>query len=161
MEINTFTNCTINEIQNFKDKELRIAGIISATATKTSKNGNQYVSFTLEDFDGAHQFALFGKDYIKYKNFAETFKLFLWKANTKPQYGQENNFEFKISEIELLSEIRDKIDEKNSVHYSTNGSLAGKYDSTNKNSSTKQQRQNSFVGEIERWTKSISFGFIF
>jgi DNA polymerase-3 subunit alpha len=110
LEIDTFTNCKVKDIESNKDKELRIAGIISSTQTKVSKTGNQFVIFQLEDFEGSAEFGLFGKDYIQFKNFAETQAALLYiTGRYQPRYNQPDNYEFKISKIELLPDIRAKM----------------------------------------------------
>jgi len=110
LEMTNFTNCTLSEIKDRKDTELRIGGIITSSNTRISKTGNQFVVFHLEDFDGNFEFALFGKDYIQFKNFAETPGAMLFIVGRyQPRYNQPDNYEFKISKIELLSEIRDKM----------------------------------------------------
>ena len=110
LEIDTFTNCKVKDIPDNKDKELRIAGIISSTQTKVSKTGNQFVIFNLEDFEGAAEFALFGKDYIQFKNFVETQAALLYiTGRYQPRYNQPDNYEFKISKIDLLPDIRGKM----------------------------------------------------
>ena len=110
LEINTFTNSTLKQLTEQKDKELKIAGIISATQTKVSKTGNQFAIFTLEDFEGTFEFALFGKDYIQFKNYVETLGALLYiTGRYQARYNQPDNYEFKISKIELLPDIRAKL----------------------------------------------------
>jgi DNA polymerase-3 subunit alpha len=110
LEIDTFTNCTLKDIPLNKDKELKVAGIVSSTQTKVSKTGNQFVIFSLEDFEGASEFALFGKDYIQFKNYVETQGALLYiTGRYQPRYNQPDNYEFKISKIELLPDIRGKM----------------------------------------------------
>ena len=110
LEIETFTNCTMKDIPDSKDKELKIAGIVSSTQTRTSKTGNQFAIFTLEDFEGSFEFALFGKDYIQFKNFIETQAALLYiSGRYQPRFNQPDNFEFKITKIELLPDIRAKL----------------------------------------------------
>jgi DNA polymerase-3 subunit alpha len=110
MEIEKFTNCSVKDIVDNKDKELRIAGIITATTTKVSKTGNHFVLFNFDDFEGGMEFALFGKDYIKYKNYVENVGALLYiKGKYQPRFNQPDNYEFKILEIELLPDIRTKL----------------------------------------------------
>jgi DNA polymerase-3 subunit alpha len=110
LEIDTFTNCSLKDIPLNKDKELKVAGIVSSTQTKVSKTGNQFVIFSLEDFEGASEFALFGKDYIQFKNYVETQGALLYiTGRYQPRYNQPDNYEFKISKIELLPDIRGKM----------------------------------------------------
>jgi DNA polymerase-3 subunit alpha len=110
LEMTNFTNCTLSEIKDRKDTELRIGGIITSSNTRISKTGNQFVVFHLEDFDGIFEFALFGKDYIQFKNFAETPGAMIFIVGRyQPRYNQPDNYEFKTSKIELLSDIREKL----------------------------------------------------
>lgn len=109
LEIEKFTNCRLNEIEKKKDKELKIAGIITSTVTKYAKNGNQYCRFTLEDFDGTYNFSLFGKDYLNFKTFAETPGALLYVVGRYQPGWKGDEYEFKIMRIELLSDIRNKL----------------------------------------------------
>ena len=116
LEIQTFTNCALKDIPDNKDKELRIAGIVSTTQTKTSKSGNQFSIFSLEDFEGTYEFALFGKDYIQFKNFIETQAALLYVTGRyQARFNQPDNYEFKISKIELLPDIRAKLTKRLSL----------------------------------------------
>lgn len=109
LEIETFTNCPLNEIEKRKDKESKIAGIISATETKFSKNGNKYCRFTLEDFQGSFSFFLNGKDYIAFKDFVETASAMVYiTGRYQLRYNSDSDYEFKISKVDLLSDIRNK-----------------------------------------------------
>jgi DNA polymerase-3 subunit alpha len=109
LEIERFTNCKLNDIENHKEKELKIAGIINATETKIAKNGNSYCRFSIEDFDGTYNFALFGKDYLAFKTFAETNGAMLHITGRYQARWDGKEYEFKITKIELLSEIRSKL----------------------------------------------------
>ena len=110
LEIQTFTTCKLNELEKRKDKESKIAGIIASTETKFSKNGNKYCRFTIEDFDGSFSFFLNGKDYIAFKDFVETPSAMVYiTGRYQPRYNSETEFEFKITRIELLSDIRNKL----------------------------------------------------
>ncbi len=110
LEIQTFTNSALNEIEKVKNKELKLAGIVTTTETKFSKNGNQYCRFTIEDFSGTYNFTLFGKDYMTFKTFVETPNAMLHICGRYQQrWNDETQFEFKISKIDLLSDIRNKL----------------------------------------------------
>ncbi len=110
LEIKKFTNCFLNDIENSKNKELKLAGIVTSTETKISKTGNLYCRFTVEDFNGTYNFALFGKDYLNFKTFTETPNAMLHiSGRYQPRWKNEAEFEFKISKIDLLSDIRTKL----------------------------------------------------
>lgn len=109
LEIKTFTNSTLNEIEHKKDKELKIAGIVTFTETRFSKNGNQYARFTLEDFDGSYSFAVFGKDYLSFKDYIQVPDAQLYITGRYQKRYNGDDYEFKITRIELLSDVRTKL----------------------------------------------------
>ncbi len=109
LEIETFTNCALKDIEARKDKESKIAGIVSTTETKIAKNGNPYCRFTLEDFDGTYNFALFGKDYMAFKTFIETPAALLHITGKYQTRWDGKEYEFKIQKIDLLPDIRSKL----------------------------------------------------
>ena len=121
LEIKTFTNCTLNDIEKVKNRDLKIAGIVTATETKIAKNGNQYVRFSLEDFNGTYNFSLFGKDYMAFKTFVETPNAMLHISGRYQQrWNNENEFEFKITKIDLLSDVRNKLTKSLTLEFDSN-----------------------------------------
>ncbi len=109
LEINSFTNCTLKDIEFKKDKELKIAGIVTATETRIAKNGNAYCRFSIEDFDGTYQFSVFSKDYLIFKPFIETPDALLHITGKYQTRWDGKEYDFKITKIDLLSDIRDKL----------------------------------------------------
>jgi DNA polymerase-3 subunit alpha len=109
LEIKTFTNCPLTEIENRKDREVKIAGIISATETRTAKNGNLWCKFTIEDYAGSYSFALFSKDFLQYKTYIQTPGTMLHITGKYQTRWDGKDYEFKIMKMELLSEIRAKL----------------------------------------------------
>jgi DNA polymerase-3 subunit alpha len=109
LEIQTFTNCKLNEVDKKKDKEVKVAGIVTTTETKIAKNGNPYCRFTMEDFDGTYSFSVFGKDYLAFKTFIETNGALLYIAGKYQPRWDGKEYEFKILRIDLLSDVRTKL----------------------------------------------------
>ncbi len=109
LEIATFTNCPLNEIEKKKDKEVKITGIVAATETKIAKNGNPYCRFTMEDFTGSYNFSVFGKDYLAFKTYIETSGALLYMTGRYQPRWDGKEYEFKIMKIDLLSEVRTKL----------------------------------------------------
>ncbi|MBK7149311.1 MAG: DNA polymerase III subunit alpha [Bacteroidetes bacterium] len=109
LEIKTFTTARLNDIETKKDREVKVAGIVTTTETRFSKNGNQYCRFTIEDFDGTYQFSLFGKDFIAFKDYASVQDAQLYiTGRYQKRYKSETEYEFKITKIDLLSDLRTK-----------------------------------------------------
>lgn len=109
LEIQHFTNCKLTEIEKNRDKDLRIAGIVATTNTRISKTGNPFAIFTLEDYDGSYEFAVFGKDFLTFKPFiTQEGALLHIQGRYQARFNSSDSFEFKITRIELLSDVRQK-----------------------------------------------------
>lgn len=114
-EIKHFTHCSLNDIEQHPNRDIRVAGIVSATQVRMSKNGNNYLIFSLEDFDGNREFKLFNRDFLNYRHFFDhPGAMVMVSLRYQPTFYDPEKFETKISRVELLSEIRD-----NSVNHIT------------------------------------------
>ncbi|MEM6644189.1 MAG: DNA polymerase III subunit alpha [Bacteroidota bacterium] len=110
-EMTHLTNTNISQLthlENLKHKEIKLGGIISDVQHRISKKGNPFGQFTLEDFNDNYTFYLFGKDYLKFKPMLES-GWFLYLTGKVQNRWNSEELELKISNIEHLSEIRDKM----------------------------------------------------
>jgi DNA polymerase-3 subunit alpha len=94
-----------NDIEKYKGRDFTFGGMVTATREATSKNGNPFSSFTLSDYTDSMEFFLFGQDYVNFHKYCKTGLFLLIKGSVKQRYNGDS-FEFKISQIELLSEVR-------------------------------------------------------
>lgn len=119
LEINHFCNTSITELKEVNkniDKEYSIAGIVVQVKEGLGKTGKPFGTYMIEDYTDSIKFTLFSDDYVNFKKFFTMgFSLFVkgrykarnfYASKDKPQ--QEVEMEFKISHIELLSEMREK-----------------------------------------------------
>jgi len=97
-------------LEDFAGQELGIAGIVTSVQDLTTKTGRHWGKFTLEDYDGSHDFTLFGKDYEMFRPFLyQDYYLFIrGKVQPRP-YGDNPELEFKIQSIMQLEEVRDNM----------------------------------------------------
>ncbi len=108
LEIEHFTNCPLDLVMNYKDKHLKLAGIVTAADHRISKKGTGWGIFTLQDFRGSLEIKLFNEDYKKYREifsigeslFIEGFYQLSWK-------GQDH--EFRISAARMLASIGEEL----------------------------------------------------
>ncbi len=124
-EINHICNATtvdLKDLQSLQGKPLKIGGMVTNFRHGTSKAGNPYGIFTLEDYAGAFEFALFGKNYIEFGKYMIK-DLYLYINAVVQEKGadykyrkQENSdpnipkeLELKIQKIEIFSDIKDKL----------------------------------------------------
>lgn len=122
-EINYVCNTKTSDLKDLMPlmgKPLRIGGMVTAIRHGTSKAGNPYGIFTLEDYEGAHEFALFGNSYIEFSKYMIK-DLYLLIHATVQEKGADYKFkkptdpnapvvpELKIQKIEVLKEVKDKL----------------------------------------------------
>ncbi|GAB2706241.1 DNA polymerase III subunit alpha [Mucilaginibacter koreensis] len=89
--------------------ELTIGGLMANVQHKTTKMGKPFGTFVIEDYNDSYEFALFGDDYIKFRNLLIEGCFIRVKGLVEEKYRQQNNWDLRISNIELLSEMRDKM----------------------------------------------------
>lgn len=99
----------LRDINSLRDKEFMFGGMITGVNHRMSKNGKPFGNFTLEDYEGSHEFFLFGEDYVKYKAYLEPGFFVFVRGTVKPRWNQADSMEFKISTMQLLSEVREKM----------------------------------------------------
>jgi len=114
LEIDAFTNTpltALTDLESLKGKnELKLAGSVSTFAHRTTKNGKPFGTLTLEDYHGSFTFFLFGDDYVRFKEyFMSGWFIFLTGQVAQKKWGGDNEVEFKINSMMLLSEVRGKM----------------------------------------------------
>lgn len=122
-EIKHICNTTTADLQDLMPlmgKSVKIGGMVTNIRHGTSKNGNPYGIFTLEDYEGAFEFALFGNNYVEYSKYMIKDLYLLINAIVQPK-GADYKYkttpdpnapvvpEIKIQKIEILNEVKDKL----------------------------------------------------
>jgi DNA polymerase-3 subunit alpha len=113
LEIESFTNANLpelNDLESLKNKkELKLAGSISSFAHRTTKNGKPFGTLSMEDYHGGFTFFLFGEDYVKFKEYFMAGWFIFLSGQVVGKKWAENELEFKITNMMLLSEVRGKM----------------------------------------------------
>ncbi|MDO3642518.1 DNA polymerase III subunit alpha [Mucilaginibacter sp. L3T2-6] len=92
-----------------KRGEICIGGLVSSVQHKMTKTGKPFGTFVLEDYNETYEFALFGDDYVKFRNMlVEGYFLHL-RGIIEEKFRQKDNWDMKITVMSLLSEMRDKL----------------------------------------------------
>lgn len=95
-----------NDIEKFKGRDFTFGGMVTAAREARSKNGNPYSTLTLTDYTDSYEFFFFSKDYVNFNRFCKPGLFIMVKGSVRQRYKSES-FEFKVSSIELLSEVRE------------------------------------------------------
>jgi DNA polymerase-3 subunit alpha len=107
-DIEKFCTLTCAEVESARNRDIRFAGLVSSRIQKIAKNGNPYCRFTVVDYRGQFEIALFGKDYLKFEQYGREGNLIFVRGENRLRYGSETEYMFNPIEINLLSEIREK-----------------------------------------------------
>jgi DNA polymerase-3 subunit alpha len=111
-EINAFTNTNLDELSTRTSGDLAFAGIVSKNFHAISKAGKNYCRFTLQDEKGSFDFGLYGEQYLKIGHLTNTNGVALYMTGRYEERidykTNEKKIEFRIGDIILLDQIREK-----------------------------------------------------
>ncbi|MCS6917940.1 MAG: DNA polymerase III subunit alpha [Chitinophagales bacterium] len=116
VEIASFCNCTIGQLADRVNGELRFAAIVTSVAHRTTRNGSDLVRFTLEDQTGNIELSLFGEECLQYRHLLEEGRLLYVKGRHEARRNDPLHIEFRVKSLMLLSEVRSRLARK--VHLS-------------------------------------------
>ena len=97
-EMDNFAKVSLNEAKELaaaastdaglRKKELYLAGLVTSVSKMVSKkSGKPWVKFSVEDYDGSVEFALFGKDFEIFMPFLEEGQALMFKCQIMPRFG--------------------------------------------------------------------------
>lgn len=100
----------LNEMPELAGKgEQKFAGIVTSFERKTSANGKPYGRFMLEDFDSSFEFVLFGDEYLNFEKYFQPDIFVMIRGSVQASKFRQGQFEFRISGMELLENVREKM----------------------------------------------------
>lgn len=97
------------EFESIKNRELVVGGLVVVAAQRMTKTGKPFGTIVFEDYDDTCELALFGDDFIKFKQFLTDGYFLQIRGRVAERFRKEGDWEFKITSINLLSELRDKL----------------------------------------------------
>ncbi len=113
IEMQNFCNTTVSDLKNnmakLKNKDIAIGGLITEASHRVSKTGKPFGTFIFEDYNESIDLPLFGEDYVRFKAFLNAGYFLHLKGRVQERFHQADNLEFKVSSIQLLSELREKL----------------------------------------------------
>jgi len=101
-----------------KNREIGVAGMVVDVQHMMTRNNKPWGRFKLEDYNGSHEFTLFGKDYENFRPFLfkDYFLFVRGKVQPRMRWDKEtgrpmptDEMEFKITSITQLAEMMDNI----------------------------------------------------
>ena len=112
-ELKYFCNATLqhfSDLENNVNRELTFGGVISDVQHRTSKNGKGWATFIIEDYNTAHEFRIFGEDYLKHRPFLvnNTFvfsKAYVKEGWTNKDTGKKGDPRITFNSFQLLHDV--------------------------------------------------------
>jgi DNA polymerase-3 subunit alpha len=105
LEISKFTK-TINRLDEFKDQEVAVAGIVTSINHRVSQKGSLFGFVGIEDYEGSiFEFGLFGDSYLKHRHLLEIDTVIYIKGKYQKSWRDPNQYELRINEVQLLDEV--------------------------------------------------------
>ncbi len=98
----------LEELEPLRGQEIAVAGLVVGVQHLTTRTGKNFGKFRLEDYNGSHEFALFGKDYENFRKylFENYYLMIRGKVQPRP-YGDTSQLEFKVLSMMQLQEVRE------------------------------------------------------
>ena len=114
--LNYVCNTHMNQLEDreslSKMEEVTVGGIVTSVRMGETKTGNLYGIVKMEDFVGNGELALFGTDWVNYRNFfVEGTSLFI-RLKVEPHRYKPGLFNVNVKSVELLAEVKDKLIQK-------------------------------------------------
>ncbi|WP_222983086.1 DNA polymerase III subunit alpha [Flagellimonas meishanensis] len=119
-EIKAFCNTNVSVFSNLDDyvnRELSVAGVITDVQHRISKNGKGWGLFTLEDYTDTHEFRIFGEEYLKFRHFLmiNSFvyvKAFVREGWVNRETGKKGEPRLQFNDFKLLQDVMDSFAKK-------------------------------------------------
>ena len=101
LEVEHFTTCTLDEVEKYKNRKIKLAGFVTMAQHRISQKGTGWGIFTVQDYNGSLDFRLFKDSYQKFKNFLEVGQSLYIKGLFERRWDNEG-YQFSVKEINLL-----------------------------------------------------------
>ena len=101
----------LEHLDALKGQEVALAGMVVGVQNLMTKTGKPWGRFKMEDYNGSHEFALFGKDYENFRKYLYPDYFLFIRGKVQPRPYNDKEMEFKILSMMQLSEMRDSIHE--------------------------------------------------
>ena len=101
----------LDHLDELKGKEIAVAGMVVAVQNLTTKTGKPWGKFKLEDYNGTHEFALFGKDYENFRKYLFSDYFLFIRGRVQPRPYNDQELEFRITSMMQRSELQEAVKE--------------------------------------------------
>ena len=93
-------------------REITMGGIVTSVRRGISKNGNPYGIAKIEDYSGSAELPFFGNDWVTFQGYLGEGTFLFIKARCQPKQWRPEELDVKITSMELLPDVKEKLVEK-------------------------------------------------
>ena len=115
LEIDNFCTCHVDEIEKYQNQIIHVGGIVTKFNERYTKKGHPFGLFSIEDYNGSLDMAMFGEEYLKLKHMLVLGNFVFMTGRVEERYNQPGVWEFRPRKIQLLSEIKDELSKEFSL----------------------------------------------
>jgi DNA polymerase-3 subunit alpha len=112
IELENFCTCKVSEVEDYKNYVIHLAGIVSKFTERYTKNGKPFGLFSIEDFDGTLDVAMFGEEYLRNRHFLQVGNFLYLTGKVEERYNQPGLWEFRPKVIQLLNDVRGNLSDE-------------------------------------------------
>ena len=110
------TMLELSDLTPLQGRDLVMGGIVTNVREGQTKTGKPYGIAKVEDYSGSYEFAFFGSEWIDKRNFFMVGMFLFLKGKCQPRQWKQDEWEVKVGNIELLSEVKDKLIDKITIN---------------------------------------------
>lgn len=107
----------LQDLEAIVNREVTFGGVVTTVEHRTTKTGKGWATFTIEDYDVAHEFRIFGEDYLKFRahliknNFVHV-RLSVKEGWVQKETGKRGEPRIQFQSFALLENIISKMSSK-------------------------------------------------
>lgn len=114
LEIDAFCKNTIADIREENIKrmlghQVSVAGIVTSSTERTTKNNTLFGIFVMEDHNDSVQLSMFSDDYMKFRHLLVQGMSLIVTGSVQKRFRDSDQIELKVSNVSLLAESIDKL----------------------------------------------------
>lgn len=99
----------LQDLDALNGRDITFGGMVTVVREGQTKRGSPYTIFKIEDYYGSFEIALFSEDSVNFSKYARIGLALYIQAKVQPKRFRPDEMEVKISSINLLSEMKDKL----------------------------------------------------
>jgi DNA polymerase III subunit alpha len=109
VDIKNFCTCSVDKIEEHKNETISVAGIVSKSVSRQTKTGKMFGLFTIDDYEGSLDMAMFGEEYLKHQHLLGIGQYVFVSGKVVERYNQIGAWELRPTTVQLLADVREKM----------------------------------------------------